>query len=152
MASQLKVDTLTGVTTAGSIVVTGEGNSTTTNLQQGLAKCWINFNGKDTIATRDSLNISGLTDNATGHYTVTVSSAMANNDFAVSTTGFTELSAGRVGLFAGLRTNDLGSGTPSIYFATTSIQMGCGYASTASSNGGMTDSDTLCADIKGDLA
>ena len=41
MASQLKVDTLTGVTTAGSIVVTGEGNSTTTNLQQGLAKCWI---------------------------------------------------------------------------------------------------------------
>ena len=38
MASQLKVDTLTGVTTAGSIVVTGEGNSTTTNLQQGLAK------------------------------------------------------------------------------------------------------------------
>ena len=41
MASQLKVDTLTGVTTAGSIVVTGEGNSTTTNLQQGLAKVGI---------------------------------------------------------------------------------------------------------------
>ena len=41
MASQLKVDTLTGVTTAGSIDVTGEGNSTTTNLQQGLAKCWV---------------------------------------------------------------------------------------------------------------
>jgi hypothetical protein len=38
MASQLKVDTLTGVTTAGSIVVTGEGNSTTTSLQQGLIK------------------------------------------------------------------------------------------------------------------
>ena len=41
MASILKVDTLTGVTTAGSISVTGEGNSTTTNLQQGLAKAWI---------------------------------------------------------------------------------------------------------------
>ena len=45
MASQLKVNTLTGVTTAGSIAVTGEGNSTTTNLQQGLAKAWITFNG-----------------------------------------------------------------------------------------------------------
>ena len=38
MASELKVDKFTGVSTAGSILVTGEGNSTTTNLQQGLAK------------------------------------------------------------------------------------------------------------------
>jgi len=152
MASQLKVDTLTGVTTAGSIVVTGEGNSTTTNLQQGLCKCWVNFDGTGTIATRDSLNISGLTDNATGHYTVTASSAMANNDFAVTTTGFTEISGGRVGLFAGLRTPNLGADTPSQYFTTTSIQMGSGYASSGSSAGAMTDSDTLCADIKGDLA
>ena len=37
-SSELKVDKFTGVTTAGSILVTGEGNSTTTNLQQGLAK------------------------------------------------------------------------------------------------------------------
>ena len=41
MASELKVDKFTGVTTAGSIDVTGEGNSTTTNLQQGLAKAWV---------------------------------------------------------------------------------------------------------------
>ena len=31
MASILKVDTITGVTTAGSIAITGEGNSATTN-------------------------------------------------------------------------------------------------------------------------
>ena len=42
MASTLKINTLTGVSTAGSIAVTGEGNSTTTNLQQGLGKSWIN--------------------------------------------------------------------------------------------------------------
>ena len=59
MASQLKVDTLTGVTTAGSIDVTGEGNSTTTNLQQGLAKSWVRFNASSgTPATNDSLNAS----------------------------------------------------------------------------------------------
>ena len=57
MASQLKVDTLTGVTTAGSIVVTGEGNSTTTNLQQGLAKTWIRFNQTGTPAIANSFNI-----------------------------------------------------------------------------------------------
>ena len=150
--SEILVNKLTGTSTAGSILVTGEGNSTTTNLQQGLSKVWINFDGTGTIASRDSLNISGLTDNATGHYTVTVSSAMANNDFAVTTTGFTEIAAGRVGLFAGLRTNSLSSDTPSIYFTTTSIQMGSGYASSGSSNGAISDSDTLCADIKGDLA
>ena len=41
MASTLKINTLTGVSTAGSIAVTGEGNSTTTNLQQGLCKSWV---------------------------------------------------------------------------------------------------------------
>ena len=43
--STLKTNTLTGTTSAGSIVVTGEGGSTTTNLQQGLAKAWCVFNG-----------------------------------------------------------------------------------------------------------
>ena len=61
MASLLKVDALTGVTTAGSISVTGEGNSTTTNLQQGLAKAWVNFIQGGPTA-RDSFNLSSLTD------------------------------------------------------------------------------------------
>ena len=81
MASLLKVDSLTGVTTAGSISVTGEGNSTTTNLQQGLAKVWIHFNGTGTIAVVDSFNIASITDNATGDYTNTITSAMANDDY-----------------------------------------------------------------------
>ena len=68
MASQLKVDTITGVTTAGSIAVTGEGNSTTTNLQQGLAKAWINFNGEGTVAIRDSHNTASLSDDGVGVY------------------------------------------------------------------------------------
>jgi len=81
MASQLKVDTLTGVTTAGSIDVTGEGNSTTTNLQQGLSKCWCLFNGTGTIAIRDSFNSSGLTDVGTGIYQV----AYSNNTASANT-------------------------------------------------------------------
>ena len=80
MASQLKVDTLTGVTTAGSIVVTGEGNSTTTNLQQGLAKSWFHIvsGGASTIALGDSFNSSGITDGGTGIYNFNIANDMAN--------------------------------------------------------------------------
>ena len=79
MGSQLKVDTITGVTTAGSVAVTGEGNSTTTNLQQGLAKAWF---ACDNMAVIDSLNSAGLTDNGAGDLTLTVTNAMNNDDYS----------------------------------------------------------------------
>lgn len=66
MASVLKVNTLTGVTTAGSIAVTGEGNSTTTNLQQGLAKHFILQENKGSNTTHNSFNNSSVDDHATG--------------------------------------------------------------------------------------
>ena len=86
MASTLKINTLTGVTTAGSIAVTGEGNSTTTNLQQGLAKCWVNFNGIGTIATRDSNNVSSLTDSGTGVCDTNFSNNTGNANYAYNVT------------------------------------------------------------------
>ena len=84
MASELKVDKFTGVTTAGSIDVTGEGNSTTTNLQQGLAKSWVNFDGTGTIAARDSLNVGSLTDNGAGDYSPNFSNSMANASYSIT--------------------------------------------------------------------
>ena len=59
--STLKTNTLTGTTSAGSINVTGEGGSTTTNLQQGLAKMWLIADMGDN-AIDDSLNAASLTD------------------------------------------------------------------------------------------
>jgi len=85
MASILKVDTITGVATAGSIAVTGEGNSTTTNLQQGLAKAWCHFEGSDATVD-DSLNVTNLTDNGTGNFDVNYTNNMSNANFASSTT------------------------------------------------------------------
>ena len=82
MASTLKINTLTGVTTAGSIAVTGEGNSTTTNLQQGLAKSWVNHNKGASI--NDSLNVASLTDNGTGQHRHTLTNLHANVSYAVS--------------------------------------------------------------------
>ena len=85
MASQLKVDTITGVTTAGSIAVTGEGNSTTTNLQQGLVKAWVL--GSDAAALTGSFNISSGTDQGTGDYQYAITNDMADANYAVATVG-----------------------------------------------------------------
>ena len=78
MARILKVDTITGVTTAGSISVTGEGNSTTTNLQQGLAKAW--FNGSTAPAVVNSFNISSVTDNDTGQFFFNYTNSMSDGN------------------------------------------------------------------------
>ena len=81
MASQLKVDTITGVTTAGSITIQGEG-SATTNLQQGICKAWYDVDGSGTAAINDSLNGSGLTDHGTGDFTITRTNPMNNLTYA----------------------------------------------------------------------
>ena len=78
----VKIDTIKGKTTAGSIVVTSEGTNVTTNLQQGLCKVWAQTDGTGTVSNRDSLNITTLTDNGTGDYTQTFTNAMSNNDYS----------------------------------------------------------------------
>jgi len=74
--STAKVNTLTGTTSAGSIVVTGEGGSTTTNLQQGLAKVWCNADQSGNSS--DGFNIDSVTDNGTGDVTYNFNNAMSN--------------------------------------------------------------------------
>ena len=72
--STLITNTFTGKTSAGSIVVTGEGGSTTTNLQQGLCKAWVQYDMGDN-ALDDSFNVSSLSDEATGRVNFTVTNA-----------------------------------------------------------------------------
>ena len=52
------------------------------------AKAWVNFNGTGTVAIRASFNVTSITDNATGAYTVNFTNALADANFsAVQTTG-----------------------------------------------------------------
>ena len=83
MASILKVDQLQGIAAAKTVTVT-VGTSATQSLEQGLAKAWINLNGNSTIAARDSLNVSGITDEGTGEYSVAFSSNFANVNFCTT--------------------------------------------------------------------
>ena len=83
--SSLKVDNITGRGNAGFTgSVKSEGGNTTTDLQQGLAKAWVNFTGVTTTAIRDSFNVTTLTDEGTGKTNVVYVSAMANNDYSGS--------------------------------------------------------------------
>lgn len=47
----------------------------------GVAKFWINFNGTGTIATRVSHNVTSITDNGVGDYTVTIADDFSTADW-----------------------------------------------------------------------
>ena len=67
-----------------NIQATGE---TASRAVSGVAAAWINFNGTGTIATRDSNNVSSLTDKGTGSYNVNFSNNMSDGNYAGLTTG-----------------------------------------------------------------
>ena len=90
--STAKVNTLTGTTSAGSIVVTGEGGSTTTNLQQGLLKSWVDIPA-DGASLNDSFNIGSSTDSGTGDRRVAYTNNMGTANYAI-TTGVEDAGAG----------------------------------------------------------
>ena len=47
-------------------------------------RAWVNFNGTGTVAIRASFNVSSITDNATGEYTVNFTTAMSDANYAIS--------------------------------------------------------------------
>ena len=49
------------------------------------AKAWVNFNGTGTVAIRAAGNVSSITDNGTGDYTVNFTVAFADTNYAVLT-------------------------------------------------------------------
>jgi hypothetical protein len=46
-------------------------------------RAWVNFNGTGTVAIRASGNVSSITDNGTGTYTVNITNAMPDADYSV---------------------------------------------------------------------
>ena len=90
--STIKTNTLTGTTTAGSISVTGEGNSTTTNLQQGLNKVWFTI-GVDAVQD-DSFNCSSVDDDGSGdygiHFTNDFNNALYSSSIGMTVTGLND--------------------------------------------------------------
>jgi hypothetical protein len=101
-ATAISVDTSQAITMPGNLTVTGTLNAgaltnTTGSFSGNLSfnsgygsaaiaygcRAWVNFNGTGTIAIRASANVTSLTDNGTGDYTVNFTTAMPDANYSV---------------------------------------------------------------------
>ena len=84
--------TITGISAGGlpdGVITTDDiaANAVTlgkigTTEQGQLCKAWVNFNGTGTVAIRASFNVSSITDNGTGDYTVNLTNALADANYS----------------------------------------------------------------------
>ena len=51
----------------------------------GVCRAWVNFNGTGTVAIRAAFNVSSITDNGVGNYTVNFTTAMPDTNYASPT-------------------------------------------------------------------
>jgi hypothetical protein len=80
--STLKTNTLSNVAGTASTAIE--------NAINGSAKAWVNFNGTGTVAIRASYNVSSITDNGAGNYTVNFTTAFSNTNYSPITTAVGE--------------------------------------------------------------
>ena len=97
-------------------------------------RSWVNFNGTGTVAIRASGNVSSITDNGTGDYTVNFTTSMPDVNYSAQ---------GQ----ASVPTTGTGSGRGSLAscrdFATSSFRQ----ISTDASNGSLTDAAIMCVAV-----
>lgn len=84
--STIKATTLSNL--AGSKTVP------TDTVVDGSAKAWVNFNGTGTVAIRRAFNVSSITDNGTGDYTVNFTNAMVDAGYSYAFSGGGAVSSG----------------------------------------------------------
>jgi len=69
-------------------ITNGTDSITVEGAVKGSAKAWVNFNGNGTVAIRASYNVSSITDNGTGDYTVNFTNALADANYAFTVDGY----------------------------------------------------------------
>ena len=143
--SEIKVDTLTGKTSAGDITVTSEGGAATQSLQQGLAKVWCNFEQTATHTVRDSLNISSLNDDGAGLTDTNYTSSFSNDDYVAGghASKYSDTNENAYWLFPVRAT---------AVYSTSSTSWSSGYSSGTGSAMGLIDLSVNLCTIHGDLA
>jgi len=127
--STLKVNTIQNTSAAHS--------STPEQIEQGRAKAWINFDGTGTVAIQDNFNVSSITDNGTGNYTITYTNAMSDANYSA------------VLSYNIQSVNDRVCGTDSSNYLTTSMRVTIEDATQAYGNG-RADCNRICVAIFGD--
>ena len=70
--STLRVNTIQDTAGSGSPAI------------NGLARAWVNFNGTGTVAIRAASNVSSITDNGTGLYTLNFTTALTDSNYSAT--------------------------------------------------------------------
>jgi hypothetical protein len=122
---------------AGRITVSTLNDDTgilaTQNGMTGICKAWVNFNGVGTVAIRSSYNVSSITDNGTGLFTVNFTTAMPNTNYAaVASTRRNSTSGGAGENNVNNGVNFRGLSTYTTAFTTTAAQICSGSATNES--------------------
>ena len=104
------------------------------------ARAWVNFNGTGTVAIRGSGNVSSITDNGIGDYTINFTTAMADANYCpVCMTQNGDTNGNR------------GAGGAQIYddfaLTTSNMRIFTAYGSTTSSGGSKNDQAIICVSV-----
>jgi len=87
LVGRATTDTLTNKTLTSPTLTTPNINSAQFATVSGTApiypcRAWVNFNGTGTVAIRESGNVSSITDNGVGNYTVNFTTAMPDANYS----------------------------------------------------------------------
>jgi hypothetical protein len=104
----IAADAVTSAKIASGAIVNADVNASAaiadSKLTGATCKAWVNFNGTGTVAIRASYNVSSITDNGTGDYTVNFTTAMADANYSanvsVTSNGSVNTSTNAVCVFA----------------------------------------------------
>jgi hypothetical protein len=92
----------------------------------GAAKAWVNFNGTGSSATiRDSFNVSSVTDNAVGDYTMTFTNSMNNSNYCIQVSATDDGTGSNMA--DGYAYGGWKRGANSVVFTTASARIKLGY-------------------------
>lgn len=112
----------------------------TDNTENYKCRAWVNFNGTGTVAIRASGNVTSITDNGTGDYTVNFTNAMTDTNYSVA--GTARYGGGVSPTAMRVISISAASGTASSMMTTTSVRVVSAYA-----NAAIDDSDVVCVQI-----
>jgi hypothetical protein len=89
MAGTIVADNIQAASTSTLVLKNGVANTPPTIQDSGgveigtFCRAWVNFNGTSTVAIRGSFNVTSITDNGTGDYTVNFKTAMPDINYSV---------------------------------------------------------------------
>jgi hypothetical protein len=89
----------------------GNNPSTPAEINSGRAKFWINFTGTGTISTNASYNVTGIADNGTGDYTITIATDFSSANWCFTAQSWRSGTADSNDLDTNIGMDDIAAGT-----------------------------------------